>query len=77
MAFNFGKLKAVGVPNVGARISKLVKDRKLKPMAFKKVNVLKDKVNKDFNFNKLTKKADLPKSPKIALIKKAIKKIKK
>lgn len=76
MALNYGKLKAAGVPQSAMRVSKLVKDRKLPSLTFNKVKVIKDKVSKAFDFNKFTKKDKLAKAPKIALLKKAIKKVK-
>ncbi len=74
MALNYAKLKSAGIPEMSTRVSKLVKDRKLKPVALKKINILKDKTFKEPNFGKMTKLAKLPKAPKIALIKKVIKK---
>lgn len=74
MAFNFGKLKAAGIPKPAARVAKLVKDRTVKSPSMAKITVLKDKISKPFNFSKMTKVVKLPKPAKITLIKKAIKK---
>lgn len=74
MAFNFGNLKPAGVSKTGTKVAKLVKDTKMKPVNLNKISIMKDKVSKSFDFNKMTKVSKLPKAPKIALMKKAIKK---
>lgn len=74
MAFNFGKLKAAGIPQPLARVAKIVKEKTPKPVNFDKISVMKDAIAKPVNFSKMTKMAKLPKAPKIALIKRAIKK---
>jgi len=69
------KLKAAGLPKLSAKVSTM-KDFKTKSIKTPKVKESKVKEPKPFDFKKYTKIAKLPKSPKIALIKKAIKKTK-
>lgn len=70
----YSKLKAAGLPKAAAKIAKM-KSFKNPKISIKQPKVAKSKSFKNFNFTKFTKVKPY-KSKKVALLKKAIKKVK-
>ena len=70
----FIKMKQTGLPKASAKLAKLISLPKVKATKIKLPNLSKSKTPSSFNFSKFTKTAKLPKSKKVTLLKKAIKK---
>ena len=76
MAIPFTKLKSAGLPQVGIKLAKMAKERKASRLSTIAPKTVKGKSQTPFNFSKFLKAPKLPKAPKVAILKKAIKKVK-
>lgn len=76
MNLSFTKIKNIGLPKFGAKLSKLVKSPKVSNKKISTLKSPKNKIQKTINFSKFTKLTKLPKSPKVVALKKAVKKAK-
>ena len=76
MESSFTKIKPTGKSSTSIKLAKMWKARKLPSISIKEVKKMSKSKLKQVDFSKLTKKVKLPKEKKIAIIKKAIKKVK-
>ena len=72
----FTKLKEAGLPKMSAKFSKLASAPKLPYTSIKEPKMPSGKTSKSFDFSKFTKTKKLSKAPRVAILKKAIKKVK-
>ena len=76
MNLSFTKLKNAGLPKASAKFAKLTSAPKTKAVSIKAPKVSKGTKLAKYDFSKLTKMAKLPKSSKVTIFKKAVKKAK-
>lgn len=75
-SLTFTHLKNAGLPKASAKFASFTKAPKISQPSIKLPKFAAPKQPKAFNFASITKLAKLPKSQKVAILKKAIKKVK-
>jgi len=77
MNLSFTKIKSAGLPKTSAKLAKAAAvNKKMPSFSMPKPKNLDSKMPKPIDVSKFTKTVKLPKSPKVAVLKKAIKKAK-
>jgi hypothetical protein len=76
MNLSFTKLKNAGLPKTSAKFASFTKAPSIKQPSIKAPKLSTTKQPKAFNYSSITKLTKLPKSPKVTILKKAVKKAK-
>ena len=77
MALSFTKIKSGSLPRVAAKMAKLAKPRKSVSVSISAPKNLRDAKLPKFDISKFTKPVKLPKQQKLAIVKRAVKKVAK